>query len=433
MARLMIEGDVDETYALLARKRRDKSTKNNHGHAVTCALATATVRAKWNKSQFLEALLAWPSKGGTHSRAMRDHKGHAKAEEYLDRVWERASLLTRDTGIADRKDAIVDLLQLRATIGAQSWKGTAENTALRVLMAFWHAARKAGGRAFTFSFREAAEVAGCTAATAYKAVKRRLEGRWLRLTESGRGEHGSSWCLLDGSHPRHTPKGAPASPRPSNVSNVRSTAEIDVDVVQRLMSLDAFAHRGLGTSSLKVLAALSASDRQTVKDLQERACMSAATAYRVVKLLAKHGLVVRTDEVWQLTETAQEALSGAWDGWDMVADREGTLGTLKRRQALHRAQREVWLTMTLPRLRQRRMPDVVPIRGDEVNSHSWDGVAFNPVTGEILPDLVVASDGRFLVVEPGPEPDYGTLLQMAREAVQDYEARSQAEAALHAA
>ncbi|MET7363295.1 MarR family winged helix-turn-helix transcriptional regulator [Streptomyces sp. NPDC005562] len=416
----MIEGDVDETYALKARRSRDKSTRNNHGHAVTCALATATARAGWNKSQYIEALLG-SSKGGNHAKAMRHNKGHEEAEPYLERVWERAKAFTGVSTISDRKDAIADLMRLRAEISAMPWRGTAENTALRVLMAFWHAAMKAGGRAFTLSYREAAEIAGCTVATAHRAVKKRLINRWLRLMESSKGESGSTWCLLNGSHKRNTPKGAPASPCPSDVSSVRNM-EIDPAVIHRLMGLDAFAHRGLGMSSLKVLAALAARDGQTVKDLVDSACMSSATAYRVVKLLAKHDLTVRVGEVWQLTETAQKALSEAWEGWDLVADREGTLGTLKRRQALHRAQREAWLTVTLPRLRERRMPSVTPIRGDEVQGCSWDGTAFDPSTGEVFPDLVVASDGRFLFIGSEPEPDYETLVQRAREAELSYQA-----------
>jgi hypothetical protein len=421
MARLMIEGDVDDTYALTARRRRDKSASNNHGHAVTCALATATARAGWHRSQFLDALLEWPSKAGAHARSMRHNKGHKEAEPYLQRVWDRAQTFMQGSTISDRKDAVADLMELRSIIASMPWKGTAENTALRVLMAFWHAARKAGGRTFTLSYREAAEIAGCTAATAYKAVQKRLKDRWVRLMENGEGESGSTWYLMNGSHKRNIPKGAPASPRPSNVSPVRSL-EVDADVLQRLIGLDAFAHRGLGMSSLKVLAALAARDSQTVKELIETACISQATAYRVLKLLAKHSLAAKVGEVWQLTETAQEALSEAWGGWDEVADQEGTLGTLARRQALHKAQREVWLTHTLPRLRQRRMPDVVPIRGDEASGCTWDGVAFDPATGEVLPDLVVASDGRLLFLGAEPEPDYDTLLQRAREAELAYNA-----------
>jgi hypothetical protein len=56
------------------------------------------------------------------------------------------------------------------------------------------------------------------------------------------------------------------------------------------------------------------------------------------------------------------------------------------------------------------MPDVVPIRGDEVEE-DWvvDGCAINPATGEIIEDLVVASDGRFLLVVD--ELDYDELMR----------------------
>lgn len=408
MTRLLIEGDVDGTYALMARERRDKTAKNNHDHAVTVAIATAAARAGWNCWDFEAVMLDSPSKGGNHAKTINHRKGHREASKYLQRVWERAQKLVADTCISSRQDAIADLMPLRNKIAAHGWKGTAGNTAMRVLMAYWRAAYKAGGRKFTLSYREAAEMAGCTAATAYKAVKLRLN-RWLRCLEIGSGEDASAWYLLDGSHERNTPRGAQPPPAQPHVSPVRK-GEMDAGVIERLMSLDAFAHRGLGMSSLKVLAALSTRDGQTVKELIESANASSATVYRVVKVLTKHGLVAHVGEVWELTQEAQEAIYGAWDGWDEVADQEGTLGTGARRQALHRAQREAWLTITLPRLRERRMPDVIPVRGDEVDQRwRWGNEIIDPTTGEIISDMVIASDGRLMLVDE--EPSYEELVR----------------------
>lgn len=186
--------------------------------------------------------------------------------------------------------------------------------------------------------------------------------------------------------------------------------ELDGAVIERLMSLDAFAHRGLGASSLKLLAALHRRDPQSVAELTETALVSTATAYRHLSRLAEHGLVTREDGLWALTETAAEALSGAWEGWETVAAEVGTYGTSWRRQQAHKDQRAVWHGMVVPRLRERRMPDVVPVRGDEVQQ-DWvvDGCAIDPATGEIIEDLVVASDGRFLLVVD--EPDYDELMR----------------------
>jgi len=405
MTALMIEGDTELRYGS-SDWQSSKKSKSQHKHAITAAAAAAAVRYGWTRDQFTEAMIDWPSAAGRGAREMSMPSAH----RYLDKVWERAkSLVGSVTLVASRQDAVMDLISLRDKIASSSWRGTAAATALRVLMAHWRAARKAGGRMYTLSHREAAEMAGCTARTAYLATTKRLT-RWIRLVEVGTAEKGSTWCLLNGdSQQRHTPQGAQPGGAPSNVSPVRN-GELDGAVIERLMGLDAFAHRGLGASSLKLLAALHLRDRQSVAELIETAMVSQATAYRHLARLAEHHLVAREDGLWKLTETSAEALAGAWEGWDTVAAEIGTYGTAWRRQQTHKDQRAVWHGMVVPRLRERRMPDVVPIRGDEVQP-DWvaDGCAINPATGEIIEDLVVASDGRFLLVVD--EPDYDELMR----------------------
>ncbi|MCX4799535.1 helix-turn-helix domain-containing protein [Streptomyces sp. NBC_01242] len=406
MAMVLIDGDTGCRYGSTDASSL-QSAKSKHGHAVTSAIAAACVRYRWTRDQFTEALIDWPSSGGNHVRNMSMPSAH----KYLDKVWERArECVGAGVDIGSRQDAILDLIQLRDRITSASWCGTSGSTALRVLMAHWKAAYLAGGRVYTLAYREAAEMAGCTARTAYIATTQRLKG-WIRLMESGSGEKGSEWMLIeDRSQQRHNPKGAQPGGAQSNVSNLRN-GDLDGAVISQLMSLDAFAHRGLGASSLKLLAALSRQDGQTVAELTETAMVSPATAYKHLKRLAEHDLVTKEDGLWSLTQTATEALSGAWGGWDAVAAQVGTEGTAQRRQELHKAQRLVWHEITLPRLRERRMADVTPIRGDEVRPE-WivDGEVIDPVTGEVISDMVIASDGRLLLVEE--EPSYEELVRM---------------------
>ncbi|MGA5598435.1 hypothetical protein ACPCSE_29795 [Streptomyces cellulosae] len=401
MTALMIEGDTDLRYGS-TDSRSSKRSKSQHKHAITAAAAAAAVRYGWNRDQFTEVMLDTTSAAGRGAREMSLPSAH----RYLDKVWERAKTLVGSTAlVTSRQDSVLDLIALRDKIASSTWRGTAGSTALRVLMAHWKAAYKAGGRMYTLSHREAAEMAGCTARTAYLATTKRLT-KWVRLVEVGTAEKGSTWCLLQGdSQARHNPQGAQPGGAQSNVSELRN-GELDGAVVERLMGLDAFAHRGLGASSLKLLAALHLRDRQSVAELIETAMVSQATAYRHLARLAEHELVVRVDGIWELTETAQEALQGAWEGWDTVAAEIGTYGTAWRRQQAHRDQRAVWHGMVVPRLRERRMPDVTPLRGDEVQDE-WvqDGRAVDPVTGEICEDLVVASDGRLLWVVEDLEYD----------------------------
>lgn len=194
-----------------------------------------------------------------------------------------------------------------------------------------------------------------------------------------------------------------------NESNLRN-GELDGAVIERLMSLDAFAHRGLGSSSLKLISALSLRDGQCAAELVDAAMVSTATAYRHLNRLAEYGLVLSTDGLWTLTEKALEALREPQETWDTVAFQIGTYGTAWRRQQLHKAEREVWNGMVLPRMRERRMVDVVPIRGDEPEE-AWtvDGMAVDPLTGEIIPDLVIACDGRLMFLDE--EPSYDELVR----------------------
>lgn len=413
MEALLADGDVTGTYGQTGKKRPAKVQRSNHGHAVTSALATSCARNGWARNDFLHVMLQSPAKGGRHIRHMAHRHGHDRAVEYGNRVWQAAQDLIARSGIGSRQDSYADLYALRDAISCASWRGISGSTAMRVLMAHFTAAERAGGRMHTLSYREAAEIAGCTTATAYRATRQRLGG-WLRQVDSGDSTHGSTWVLLDGSQAQNTSKGRQAGGAQSNVSSVRN-GELDGAVIQRLMGLDAFAHRGLGASSLKILAALYRRDGQSVAELLESAMVSQATAYRHLKRLAQHDLAVKDGEVWQLTETAQEAVSGAWGGWDRVATIEGTFGTSWRRHRLHEDQRAIWHGQVLPRLRERRMPDVTPLRGDEADP-AWtcDGKVVDPVTGEVLPDLVVASDGRLMMVDE--EPDYDELLRRAREA-----------------
>ncbi|MFH8483112.1 helix-turn-helix domain-containing protein [Streptomyces sp. NPDC018055] len=406
MNAVMIEGDPDCQYGSTSSSS-SKRAKSAHRHAITAAAAAGAVRYGWNLKQFSQALMDWPSRPGSGVRAMSQDSAH----RYIDAVWERAKTLVKTVRVIDsRHEAIFDLVDLRSKIAAFTWRGTAATSAMRVLMAHVRAAFRAGGRMHTLSYREAAEIAGCTPRTAYLCATKRL-GRWLRLVENGTSEEGSTWCLLDGtSQQRHTPRGAQPGGAHSNVSEVRN-GEMDGEVIETLMSLDAFAHRGLGASSLKIVAALHRRDRQTVAELVESATVSPATAYRHIKRLAEHDLVTRDSGLWTLTETGREALSEAWEGWDTVAAKVGTYGTAWRRQQAHRDQRAVWLGMVVPRIRTRSMPDVTPVRGDEVHP-DWvvDGEVIDPATGEVIPDMVIASDGRLLFINQ--EPSYEELVRM---------------------
>lgn len=398
MTALLVEGDVEGHYNARGH-HNSKQAVSDHGHAATAALAASAARHNWTFPAFRAALLDTNASGGSHAREFEHRRGHDAALGYLQRVWERAEkLVDRTPRITSRQDAHFDLYGLRERIARCDWRGRGTATALRLLMAHWHTASRFGGRRYTLSYREMAEAAGCTLTTAFKAMRRYLQP-WLRLISPGSGEEGSTWELLDG-------------------GTLRADTDdlMDVSVIERLMGLDAFAHRALGASSLKILAALAARDGMTAAEVAAAAQVSPATAYRHLRRLAEYELIMKDTEVWVLAGAAQEALLETWAGWDAVAAQEGTSGTASRRRRFHAEQRTAWQTVVLPRLRSRRMPDVTPVRGDEIPP-DWvteAGCLVDPDTGEILHEFTVGSDGRLLVLHD--EIDYDELVRLSKEA-----------------
>ncbi|WP_329404387.1 helix-turn-helix domain-containing protein [Streptomyces melanogenes] len=115
------------------------------------------------------------------------------------------------------------------------------------------------------------------------------------------------------------------------------------------MPLDAFAHHGLSSSGLAILAALAEHDGQTLAELQGSASISRATAYRQRTTLTHLGLIQREGELLHLTPSA---LNGTGQpgphchhpatNWIDIAKRLGTHGTGHRRRQHHNAERARW-------------------------------------------------------------------------------------------
>jgi hypothetical protein len=136
---------------------------------------------------------------------------------------------------------------------------------------------------------------------------------------------------------------------------VRQTdANLDSRTANRLMPLDAFAHHGLGSSGLAILASLADENGQSLPELQARASISRPTAYRQLRKLKNLGLVRHEGELYHLTPTALEGTGTPTQhcpdpvaGWTETAERLNTDGTAQRRRRHHETQRTHWrLTQT---------------------------------------------------------------------------------------
>ncbi|MEU9207676.1 helix-turn-helix domain-containing protein [Streptomyces sp. NPDC048415] len=437
--------------------REDRQGAAEHGHRITAAIACHMARAGGNVDQLTRLLLHPEHEGGRHARHIMLRSGQARALDYIRRVWASATAaVSSTTGVESRQHAHEVLAALRDHIETTPWRGERGRTALWVLRAHLNFAEIAGGPLHHASERQTAEEAGVSRTTLRVVYETVLKPRgWLRRLRVGHDREGSTWYLDHGSTHPH---GALASlsrfrttqfpPDPAleewPTPETATTADIDSTVIAHLMSHDAFAHHGLGSSALMIIGALHARPGQTVGELVGTASVSRATAYRAMRRLADHGLVHRTGETWALTPRALEgfgnspldAVTGPQErpaqGWDEVARRHDTTGVAARRKALHAAERAAY-RQALERLAEHRSKAVVIVRDgcqvlvpaprpDEIPPtwHAPGGCVLDPATGRPTADWRIATDGRLILTTPADQRSYDELAAAHAEALSEW-------------
>ncbi|MGW0608703.1 helix-turn-helix domain-containing protein [Streptomyces sp. NPDC002640] len=415
MHRLLVQGDLDAAYATGNLQRGGKNTAaSDHAWAITRAVAAEAVRVGWTRPAFLHVMLNGPYKAGQHARTLHHRRGYDKASAWLQRAWDGAERFVRSTDpITSRQDFHAALAALRARIECASWRGTAGKTDLRNLIARMEICAKAGSWDHTASERELAERMGCSRTTTRKSNERLLRCRMLRQLDHGSPTESSRWMLISAvpssvSHHKPTSEGPKAGGAMSG-SEMRQNATdatMDTRTAGQLMHLDAFAHRGLGGSGLAIVAALAECDGQTITSLRSSASISRPTAYRQLAKLKALGLVLQEGELYHLSPTA---LNGRGQqtpdcarpvaGWDDVAARLGTAGTAQRRRQQHDIQRFHWRQLYERLGERRRAAKSAGALHPAVAEPQYvrhDGRVFSPVTGAVIPDLYIASDGRWI-------------------------------------
>ncbi|MFD7480830.1 hypothetical protein ACFV8Z_54610 [Streptomyces sp. NPDC059837] len=209
------------------------------------------------------------------------------------------------------------------------------------------------------------------------------------------------------------------------------------------MGHDAFARHALGSAALMIISALHLRPDQTVAELVGTSSVSRATTYRTLKRLADHSLVQHTGETWALAPRALEGFGirlpdadnshTSAQGWDKVAEQQGTWGVAARRKALHAAERAAYQE-ALDRLREHRSRAVVIVRDgrqvlvpmprpDEIPPawHAPDGRVLDPVTGRPAADWRVATGGRLILITTADQRSYDELAAAHAEALSEWE------------
>lgn len=417
MTNMLLLGDTEGRYAPWNRQRGGTGTStSNHAWAMTNGVATAAGARGWKFEQFSTVLLDTTAEAGRHARQIAHRGGRDKAVAWLRRAWDSAAEYTAAHPRLDgRQPAHAALEGLRAVIETLRWSGPAATTDLRNLAVRLDLSQRSGGFDHEVSLMHLAELMGVSRNTARRSNQRLVQAGWLKRIKDATEDMPTGWRLAKGrihngpptqSHQRGgVNRGGSIVNNPS--SQADSGADLHTRTVVRLTALDAFAHRGLGGSALKVVAALVIRQGQTAAELTRSASVSQPTVSRTTRRLAALGLAVRVGEVWEL---APEALDGIGShqgnepaekpaaGWVDVAERLGTAGTGERRRAAHDQRRTAWAEFRRIREESRRPAGAEPHprrgRPELVNA---EGLAVDRSTGEVIEGVFLAVDGDWIV------------------------------------
>ncbi|MFB7517212.1 MarR family transcriptional regulator [Streptomyces sp. NPDC056144] len=373
-------------------------------------------------------MLDGPYKAGVHARLIERRRERTRAVEWLSRAWEGASAHVASTdAIAARTDFHAALAELRAQVERTPWPGVAGKTDLRNLIARLVVCEQAGGWDHAVSERDLAERMGCSRETARRSNGRLMERGLLRQLNGGSATEAAGWMLIKPVAERSsqgwaTTQGPKAGGVLSGPTARQPAADIDSRAASKIMPEDAFAHFGLGGSGLAVVAALAENPDQTIDQLQGTASVSRPTAYRAVGKLLALGLVVKDGETYRLSKQALDGIGARTEEcpepvrtWDEAAERLGVTGAGERRRIRHAAQREHWEKLRARLAENRRA--AVPARhlhAVDMDLVGDDGLVVDPVSGEVIEDLLVADDSCWIWHET--EPDRAILRARARAA-----------------
>ncbi|MEU9056540.1 helix-turn-helix domain-containing protein [Streptomyces sp. NPDC048384] len=415
MHKLLLLGDQDAAYASGNFQRGGKNTAtSDHAWAMTRAVAAGAARVGWSRAAFVQVMLDGPYKAGQHARTLQHRRGYDKASAWLQRAWDGAQHYVLSTDpISTRQDFHAALAAFRSRIECTPWKGIAGKTDLRNLTARIAICSQAGRWDHTVSERDLAERMGCSRTTAHNSNQRLLNTKLLRQLDKGSPTDGARWMLISRlpsktSHHWSTPKGPEAGGVMSgpDVRQPDAGADINSRTVGHLMHLDAFAHHGLGGSGLAVLAALAEQDGQSITELRASASISRATAYRQLGKLKSLGLVRHEEELYHLTPAALEGIgtetpdcASPVTGWSETAERLGAAGAGERRRRNHEAQRSKWRHGQVRLAERRRAARQCPVSHPALADPQClgaDGCVVDHTTGEVIEDLYVATDGRWI-------------------------------------
>lgn len=228
---------------------------------------------------------------------------------------------------------------------SQAWPGKAGASARLVLQALIAIADRAANSTFTASHRQIAAESGLSRKASDAAIRRLVDGRWVRCVRRGRGHWPSTWRLLD-----DTCRAVDASDgsRPGGLYHCNG-------LLVQPPGHDVWRWAGLGKNGWRILRALDPEHGVAASQLATALKIHRSTAWRNLAKLAEHHLAIRDpDGCWRRAKELD---------LDQVAQELAVTGTGDRQRKRHR----------LEQLRH------------------WQGLGLkaDPFTGETLEDIEV--------------------------------------------
>jgi hypothetical protein len=265
----------------------------------------------------------------------------------IDRLF-RQSRLLRAKWDEQRGDKTYGLLTIETAIeGSFRWRletlkvhlwslplfsGKAGPSRLLILLYFFDLAQNIGHVTVEASIIDIADAVGLVKQTVIGAL------RWLQehsfLKKHSRRHKRATWAnsyTLSLAAPALEQQGAECSPY-IHISLPPVYTYGGSSAPSAFFSHDAFRHRGLSKNAARFLAVLAAGPVRTLEEIMKRTGLRERTTKTWSKKLRELGLIVKTDEGWQLGPNTLDA----------AAEMLGTTEKAKRQQAEHDHQRALY-------------------------------------------------------------------------------------------
>lgn len=287
--------------------------------------------------------------GGGRSYARRcSELGQARADDWLERnVWPSAVAAgaARPGTPADADEARVQIAAIRAAVEAEHWPGVAGATDRRGLLVLLDRADARGSLTPTMSYREWAELAGCSLRTVPTMSARLRAAGWLLVAEAGRGttvtEAGELREVVRATRWRvRVPVGVARTCTTGGTPPTRTELSGATSREWVPAALDACRWRGFGPNGRRVLEALEAGPLDAT-ELAARLRMNRRHfCLRLLPKLAAYGLIVRVGTGWGLCDDLPAALTAAAEDMGLAGKTEATIAAHRRERAGYLEHRE---------------------------------------------------------------------------------------------